>query len=297
MKRKRKLMLIGTGMVIVLLFLIFALTSSKPYQLVINSKYVNTDVLVKNGLTLVPLDSLADLNLQFDWDPFLKKATVVKPDSSKKLILKVGSKVSTFGTEQIILDAPIEIIHGRLVVPIRLISEAFNADVNWIDKTIVIRSADRSRDYQTLYYSSDLAAARKMAVSLPPSEELTLQNSAELSNYRLIFPEGEALRYYESFGNHIWYYEIKNDVKHLVWESAERSTGEKVENGTRPAKESSEVYFELAGEPDVVEYGRMKEYDSYRLHEALGEDGDVIAGMIHAIPNEVRTDIAERAQH
>lgn len=294
---KKKLILVGLGIFILIFALICIFSSPAPYQLVINSKYIQTDIVVKNGLTFVPLDALKAMHLDFDWDPMNKKVVVTKPNSNKKLVLQVGSKIAMSGTKKIPIDAPVQLVHSRVVVPLRLIGEAFDAEVSWVGKIIVIRSDEYTIDHQILNYSNDLVAARKIAISLPPNEQPSLQSSAKEPKHLLIFPEGEALRYYQSWGNHIWYYEIRNDVKHLIWEATELSTGEKIEEGKRPAQESNEIFFELAKGAEVVKYGRMNKADSPRLYGKLGNDIDFIAGMVHAIPDEARIDIVERKQN
>ncbi|WP_420743653.1 hypothetical protein [Paenibacillus polymyxa] len=87
-------------------------------------------------------------------------------------------------------------------------------------------------------------AARKIAVDLPSNDENTLNNTEEGVYYQYIFPEGEALRYYYVVGNLYTYYEIKDDVKHLVWEGVEEDSRKKMkEKGKRPPEDKTQYYF------------------------------------------------------
>lgn len=133
-----------------------------------------------------------------------------------------------------------------------------------------------------------------MALSLPLIGENKLNSSKEMSSHKLVFPEGEVLRYYHVWGNLISYYEIKNDLSYLVWEGVEKLEGKSgvylKENGKRPEPEKNEIYFDLARDSKDVAYGRM---DSKDVLRGMSDDSsNFLVGMVQSIPDEIRTDKA-----
>lgn len=287
--------------VLIAMCIAFLLSSVPIYaapqvKLIINSEILNPDSppVVLNDSSLVSLDSLKKLNLRLNWDAKQKSVTVTTKGKKDKLVFKVGEKDAMFGDTKIALETPVQLKNKRVMVPLRLVSEAFQSDIRW-DKetnTIVIRSLDKANTYSTLYTGDDLVSARKIAVSLPIIGENKLGNSKELSYLQLYFPEGEVLRFYRVWGNLVSYYEVKNDVSYLVWEGVYSLTQPNTyikENGTRPEPEKAEVYFEHARDSNDVAYGRSKSGVVLK-GEANGSGEDTLPGMILPIPNEKRID-------
>lgn len=191
-------------------------------------------------MSLVSLNSLKKLNLNLECNSKSKSFTVTTKVNKDTLVLKVGDKVASFGDKKMSLDSPVQLRNNRVMVPLRFISEAFQSEVNW-DKdtnTIVIRSKDEMETYNTLYKGDDLVAARKIAVSLPVIGENKLSMGKEMASHQLFFPKGEALRFYNVWGNLVSNYEVKNDASYLVWEGLESNSQPGTitkEYGKRPA--------------------------------------------------------------
>jgi len=292
---------IAACLIVVVSLLTFTLPSqaADKIHLYINSEKMNTDAapVLVNGRMLVALASLKKLNLDLQWHPETKQVTVASPQAQNKLVLTVGSKTAKLGDTTMTLDVPARAIKGRVYVPVRFVSETFQADVKWIPEinSVLIRSADKKEMYYALYHGKDLVEARKIAISLPTEDVNTLADSTgEMHSHTFIFPEGEALRYYYEWGNLLSYYEIKNDVKRLVWEGV---LGAKPgiydqERGVRPPEDESRVYFNLDRfQPDVVHYWR--EGDSEILH-GNSQPGKYVnsslANAVQPIRDEVRID-------
>lgn len=265
--------------------------AASKVQLIMNSQTINTDSPPEtlNGTTMVSLSSLKPLGLNLQWNPKTKTVIAASAKNKEKLILSVGKNTATLGDQTVTLEYPPILKNNRVLVPLRFISEAFDSQVFWNkdENSVVIRSSDKIADYKTLYESNDLVQARKIAVDLPTSDTNKLTGTGEGITYAYYFPEGEALRYYFYQGLLISYYEIKNDVKHLVWEGVLSEDGSYIkENGKRPAKDKSQVYFESHRIDSGVDYGHVG--DSKPL---VGEAKDgPLSGIIMAIPNEVRKD-------
>ncbi|MCP3746747.1 copper amine oxidase N-terminal domain-containing protein [Paenibacillus sp. A3M_27_13] len=284
-----------TSMLSLVMLLTFAipLSAAPSIQLVINSEVVNSDApsVSVAGRTMVSLASLKPLKLNLVWNASQKTVTVNAPGVKEKLVLTIGQKEASDGEKTLTLDVPAQLNENRVVVPLRFISEAFNAEVEWIaDKnTVIIRSADQVETYKKLYQGTDLVAARKIAVNLPSKDENTLHNTEEGVYYQYIFPEGEALRYYSVVGNLLTYYEIKDDVKHLVWEGVEEDSRKKMkEKGKRPSEDKTQYYFLQERVDHSVTYGKVG--GGKPVTQALPKDSTGLSAIIVPISGEVRKD-------
>ncbi|WP_031463697.1 copper amine oxidase N-terminal domain-containing protein [Paenibacillus polymyxa] len=269
------------------------LFAAPSIQLVINSEVVHSDAppVSVAGRTMVPLASLKPLKLNLVWNADKKTVTVNAPGAKEILVLTIGKKEASYGEKTLALDVPAQLNKNRIVVPLRFISEAFKAQVEWkADKnTVIIRSADQVKKYKKLYQGADLVAARKIAVNLPSKDENTLHNTEEGVYYQYIFPEGEALRYYSVVGNLLTYYEIKDDVKHLVWEGVEEDSRKKMkEKGKRPSEDKTQYYFLQERVDHSVTYGKVG--GGKPVTQALPKDSTGLSAIIVPISGEVRKD-------
>ncbi|MBY7740212.1 copper amine oxidase N-terminal domain-containing protein [Paenibacillus polymyxa] len=269
------------------------LFAAPSIQLVINSEVVHSDAppVSVAGRTMVPLASLKPLKLNLVWNADKKTVTVNAPGAKEILVLTIDKKEASYGEKTLALDVPAQLNKNRIVVPLRFISEAFKAQVEWkADKnTVIIRSADQVKKYKKLYQGADLVAARKIAVNLPSKDENTLHNTEEGVYYQYIFPEGEALRYYSVVGNLLTYYEIKDDVKHLVWEGVEEDSGKYTkEKGKRPPVDKTQYFFLKERVDNSVTYGKVGAKKP--VTQALPDSASVLADIIVSISGEVRKD-------
>lgn len=64
-----------------------------------------------------------------------KTKTITANRGTKKITLVVGSKTATVNGQKITLDVAPQIINGRTLVPLRFISEALGAKVDWNSQT------------------------------------------------------------------------------------------------------------------------------------------------------------------
>jgi len=94
--------------------------------------FPDTKPYIKNGRTLVPVRFVSqEMGAKVNWNNTKREVLIEK--GGKKISLKIGSKeVYVNGTKKVI-DVPAELKNGRTMVPLRFISEAFGANVRWID--------------------------------------------------------------------------------------------------------------------------------------------------------------------
>src|SRR5215469_8796885 len=94
--------------------------------------------LVKNGVILVPLRSMfEEMGASVSYDAKSKTATAQKPGASVQVTL--GKNTAVINGEARPLDVPPEIYKGVLLVPVRVMSEALGAYVQWVpDRRITV---------------------------------------------------------------------------------------------------------------------------------------------------------------
>jgi hypothetical protein len=93
--------------------------------------------LVRNGVILVPLRSMFEqLGATVSWDAASRTADVSKPGSDVKVTL--GKSVVVVNGEERPLDVPPALYRGTVVVPVRVISEAMGAYVQWVPERRVV---------------------------------------------------------------------------------------------------------------------------------------------------------------
>ncbi|RKD26479.1 hypothetical protein BEP19_16710 [Ammoniphilus oxalaticus] len=100
----------------------------------------DSPAVIKNGFTLVPVRNIVeayDNRNKIDWDP-VAKSVKITTRYQKEITLTVGlpyAKVDDIGV--VIPKAP-EIINGRVMVPLRSLSEMIGVEVDWDGKNRVI---------------------------------------------------------------------------------------------------------------------------------------------------------------
>ncbi len=88
----------------------------------------------KSGRTLVPIRFISEaFGADVQWEPEFKVVTITLKDTVIKL--QVGNSIAIVNGEKVQLDQPPVIKDNRTMVPLRFISEAFGADVEWFPET------------------------------------------------------------------------------------------------------------------------------------------------------------------
>lgn len=99
--------------------------------------YFDVPPLVEKGRTLVPLRTIfEELGANVKWDEVTRTViaskgnTVIKITINSTKVLKNGAVFK--------IDVPAKVINGRTLVPLRFVSEALGANVNWDKNTNII---------------------------------------------------------------------------------------------------------------------------------------------------------------
>jgi hypothetical protein len=96
----------------------------------VNGKQPKFDVapVVKEGRTLIPIRAMVEaLDAEVAWDS--KTGTVTVTRNGVKVTLTVDDNKATVNGSTITLDVPATVINGRVVIPLRFLSEALGTNV------------------------------------------------------------------------------------------------------------------------------------------------------------------------
>lgn len=101
------------------------------------------------GRVMVPLRGVVEkLGGSIQYEPKSKVITGAQPDVEKQFRLRVGSNDSLVNGKPMNLDAPPRVVRGITYVPLRFVSEALGAEVEWNPAThaVTIMAAGYSAD-------------------------------------------------------------------------------------------------------------------------------------------------------
>ncbi len=123
------------------------ITSKKPdkpvnvkvYDQYIDFSTVNQWPFIENGRTMVPLRAVFEvMNCKVRWDESSSSAVIEYEGT--KIIVPANSNTVFINGKESKLDVPAKLIKGRIMVPLRFISEAIDKKVIWNDteKTVLI---------------------------------------------------------------------------------------------------------------------------------------------------------------
>jgi hypothetical protein len=99
-------------------------------KLFVNGREYAAEPINRRGTTLVPFRAASEaLNADVAWNPQDKSVTVTSGESTVKLYL--NSETAYVNGQPFTLDQPAESVEGLTLVPVRVISEALGATVQW----------------------------------------------------------------------------------------------------------------------------------------------------------------------
>jgi len=115
--------------------------TSAPYVRVFvdgSPVYFDQAPVMANGRVLVPLRGVFErLGATVAWDP--TSQTVLAERGATSVSLRIGSPQAFVNGQAQFLDVPAMLIGGRTVVPLRFVSQALGADVNWDATTSTVQ--------------------------------------------------------------------------------------------------------------------------------------------------------------
>jgi hypothetical protein len=130
---------------LVMLFLLFSTGVTKASPIVLlDGQQLSFEVspTIENGTTLVPMRAMFEpLGATVQWDDYTQTVTADKVGTTIKITL--GQAIAYKNGSPVTLQVPAKIIDNRTMVPLRFVSEALGAQVNWdsVTQTITIVSS------------------------------------------------------------------------------------------------------------------------------------------------------------
>lgn len=135
-----------TVFMVLAMLLVFVPTASAAPAVILDGHTLSFDVppTIENGRTLVPLRAIFEaLGTQIYWDAPTQTVMARKESANTVISLTIGNKYAYVNNNLVQLDVPAKIIKSRTMVPLRFVSEALGAKVDWdgVTQTINITSA------------------------------------------------------------------------------------------------------------------------------------------------------------
>lgn len=168
--------------------------NQRPVEINVNGEFIPLDVhpTLENNRLFIPIRSLASLGIHYS---FSSNVVTLKNQNGEYLKITVGSKVAYKGNQKIQMDQPAKNENGRVLVPIRFVSEALGYQVEYeaLRQMVFVKSESYHVDMNQIT-QEDLQAARKAAISLPIKFNFQpLDSSGAYHEYS--FPVGRADTY------------------------------------------------------------------------------------------------------
>lgn len=94
------------------------------------SKYSNVEPILRNGSTLIPIRALADnIGAQISYD-FAASTVKIKTDAKEMLLVR-DKNTAKVNSKEIKMAEPAREINGRMLIPMRFVSEQLGREVGW----------------------------------------------------------------------------------------------------------------------------------------------------------------------
>lgn len=133
---KKKLLLLILLVALLIASLPNSVLAYQEITVTLDNEQLQFDVVpvLENGRVLVPLRAVFEVfGATVSWNNSTNTVIATKDSDTIKLI--IGDKVAYKNYSEVELDVPAKVIDGRTLVPLRFVSEALGADVNW-DSTL-----------------------------------------------------------------------------------------------------------------------------------------------------------------
>lgn len=169
-----------------LVLLVLTLTSSlviysaSDIKVTVNGNVVafpDAKPYIENGRTMVPVRFIAEnLGCKVDWNGQLRVVYIKK--SEKAIELKIGASEAILNGQVINLDTKAIIKQSRTFVPLRFVSEALGANVEWdgATRTVIITTSTEAESTPT---PTPIATPSPSSISYDPSKWVTVSENGE----------------------------------------------------------------------------------------------------------------------
>lgn len=109
----------------------------------------DVDPIIENGRTLVPFRGIFEsLGCNVAYRRESNSQIVMARRGESVLFMAIGENFMVFDGKTIPLDVPAKIVNGRTLVPVRAVSEAFEAKVEWDGSTRTVKLSTPAGDHK-----------------------------------------------------------------------------------------------------------------------------------------------------
>ncbi|HWP96462.1 MAG TPA: peptidylprolyl isomerase [Syntrophomonadaceae bacterium] len=162
------------------------LSSSERIQIIFNNHELTTDVdpIIESDRVMVPLRSIFEaLGAQVVWNPEDQSITAVRGDVSLQLM--IGSNTAMKNGANVSLDVAPQIINSRTLVPIRFVSEALGATVQWNEdkRQVIVNNDSNGPVSDAADRNNKYSAPPKMTIN--PSKQYTAEVTTNLGTFKI----------------------------------------------------------------------------------------------------------------
>lgn len=180
-------------------------STNNTYEVNVDGAFIPLDVqpFVSRSSLLIPIRTLSPLGLPYSWDASSQTVTIKNPGGDVQTVT-LNNKIASKNGKSIEMAVPAQSKNGRLLVPIRFVSESMGYEVQYesIRNIIFIQSPDYALESDQSD-QSDLVAARRAAISLPITTDFKILDFGRTKHYHsYTFPMGRA-DMYEFFDSYI----------------------------------------------------------------------------------------------
>ena len=197
-----------------------------PQPIVINVNGIfmasDSNPYMKSGRVMIPVRTLASLGLTYSWDAITRTATITNLAHDTFKMIQ-GQSIAYKNGQSVQMDSEANNHEGRMMVPARFVSEAFDYSV-YYEKTRGILFIS-SKDYSPVNFiqkASSLQEARLASISLPIryafKPDPKVEGDSAHSFYSYSFAANDASRYTYSNDYAITVVEIRKGTAYAVWQ-------------------------------------------------------------------------------
>ncbi|MCY9543618.1 copper amine oxidase N-terminal domain-containing protein [Paenibacillus alvei] len=208
---------------------------NKETRVVINNtKLAAEEILLKNNQVFISLTGAKSLdNLTFNWNNTTKQVSV--KGSNTNLLLTINKTTAQKNGVSVKLSTAPFIYRGKIMIPLRFVTEAMNSSVIWNQSTNTAFITKPSAKLISDFESNNLSTSRNAAINMPRISQLNggYEPSLETFSLQYYFPTKTSDRFVEVNNQVISYYQIIKNSAQLKWQAL---IGDKV--GTR-----DDLYF------------------------------------------------------
>ena len=149
----KRLFTLFVAMLMVLTVFAAPAAAADEISVYFNGQKMEFDVppILLNDRTMVPMRAIFEaLGASVSWDDYTDTATGLK--DGKSVSVTIDRPEAYVSAEKVMLDQSPVILNDRTLVPLRFVSESYDAEVGWDDKTQTVTITADTTEKNTIYF-------------------------------------------------------------------------------------------------------------------------------------------------